>query len=106
MKPVELIVTIRLHDLVDEIARAPKIVQDAIVGDNADDLMRQLARSMLCRVSHDAALPVVLKALAAVGAPATIDELTQRLAAAREARAREQGETSPTPESKPQGATS
>ena len=83
-KPVELIVTNEIHDLAALIERRPAGEQSNAV---TPDLMQAVARRLLCSISHDAGLPVVLKLLEAAGVCGGLDGLSQRLTSAREARA-------------------
>ena len=92
-KPVCLIVTNRMHETAEEAEKLKavpildgKLVEAELASDKFAD---GLARALLCRISHEAGLAVVLKALAAAGAPCTLDEIRAQFAAVRDARARE-----------------
>lgn len=80
-KPVDLIIANRLHETAERLASVP---QALLTVARPEQLSAELARALLCAVSHDAALPLVLKALAVAGAPSTLDEIAQRLQAARD----------------------
>lgn len=56
-----------------------------------------VARHLLCQIAHTAAEPVILKALAAIGAPATPEELRQAIYSARDAMRHEAGAPSAAP---------
>lgn len=90
MKPVDLIVAVDLHDLAQRLSvlstqgpLAPlyrKALEDeALLAENA-------ARSLLIAIALHAHLPHVLRALAAAGAPSSLDEIGARLRAVRDAR--------------------
>lgn len=94
-KPVCLIVTNRMHEAAEEAERLTaipvldaKLVEEQLGGDK---FAEGLARALLCRISHEAGLAPVLKALAAAGAPCSLDEIRAQFAAVRDARAREAG---------------
>lgn len=94
-KPVCLIVTNRMHEAAEEAERLKaipvldaKLVEEKLASDTFAD---GLARALLCRISHEAGPSVVLKALAAAGAPCSFAEIMAQFAAVREARAREAG---------------
>ncbi len=84
--PVDLIIATDLHAIADHHASNASLHQMArtIVPDYEAMLADHIARSFLCRIAHNAHLPVVLKALAAAGAPAEEAELLARYRAVRE----------------------
>jgi len=78
-KPIDLIVA--------EIAHAGGALLFAAERAGRDDngLPEAIARRMLCDIAHDASIAKVLRALATMGGPSSLDEVTQRLQAARDA---------------------
>lgn len=99
MKPVELVIQNTLHEVASRIEIVPRPARDDFV--TRGDVGDQVARLLLCRLAHDAALPVVLKALAAIGGPATANETAQRLRAVLDQR---HAQTAPPPAA-PEGST-
>lgn len=106
-KPLELIIANVTHELVEDMGdkknlgnvianifkdKAPPEIRDKMEAQRKCAATESFARNLLCSISHNAALPVVLKALAAMGAPAAEDEIWARLESAREAQRREAGE--------------
>lgn len=85
-KPVELITTTVLHDIADTIERNSA---DDIAKVDFEALHGEIARKLLCNISHDAGLPAVVKALEAVGVCGGIDGIGRRLTSVRETRAAE-----------------
>lgn len=81
-KNVDLIVATIAHRVMGDVVL---FEQEAAKPVPLDELAVHVARKLLCEISHDAAPSVVLFALGAIGGPATLDEVTQRLQAAREA---------------------
>lgn len=87
MKPIDLIVANVMHESADREREAEPIV--AIVkklsrhmpGVSVDDMMGEFsadtARVLLTRIAREAPLSHVLKALAAVGAPSSIDMINE-----------------------------
>lgn len=81
MKPVDLIIANTLHDIagaaVEASQRSGKTTGEILTGShvNAD----AIARDMLRRISNEAPIPAVIKALAAAGGPVHTSEVTQRL---------------------------
>lgn len=103
-KPVELIVANAVHDIASRTtALPPELIALAAGAENRDPVAEACARHLLCALAHDAALPVILRALAATGAPATIADLAQRLTAVRDA-ARNQAGAPPLTAGSPQGS--
>jgi hypothetical protein len=80
MKPVDLIVTNAMHDFAEAVRN---VAPDRIDADHA-------LRILLCKISHDASMPAVSAALAAVAAPATTADFMAQLQSVRERR-HEQG---------------
>lgn len=89
-KPIGLITANVIHEAADQVARLPEPLAE--LARDAANLNSAIARELLCTISHDAALPVVLRALAAVDAPATLEEIAARMTAARELQAKDNGE--------------
>jgi len=81
MKPVELIVTNSFHALVEQLRACPGPLTPARVRQEFSDA---IARDILCSVAKQAGLRHVLAALAAAGAPATLDEISDRFQAAHD----------------------
>ncbi len=81
MRPIELIVQNVLHDLAAETAKLPKAILEAA---SPGTLEEAIARGILCKISHDGRLDLVLKAIAAAGGPADAGELSARFKAVQE----------------------
>ena len=94
MKPVDLIVANVMHEVADELRRVQAIVDDLTkkagmiqsVQPPFDQIYRDVARSLLCNISHDADLSVVFSALAACKAPATAEMISEGLQAVQDMR--------------------
>ena len=90
MKPVELIISNRTHDVasrferISEDERAQAREQMA-----SDQFNEQLARQLLCDISHSAGMPRVWAALQAAAGIASIDSIKARVTAAHDAQRRE-----------------
>lgn len=103
-KPIDLIVAEAMHDYARRMQNARAILsamQDASAlrigghkgtGSVASEAKRigidlnvELARTLLCQISHNAKIADVLKALAACGAPDTLELLGEGLKAVEEA---------------------
>lgn len=80
-KPVDLITSNSLFETLKEVAKLPSLIQEIAP---KDQISEAAARRLLCTISHEADLSLVLKALGSIGAPATLDELDRRLTAMRE----------------------
>lgn len=78
-KPVDLIVADIAH------AGGALLFASERAGRDDSGLPGAIARRMLCEIAHDASITKVLFALGAIGGPASIGEVTQRLQAARDA---------------------
>lgn len=104
MKPVELTIANTVHDTAEAIESLPIPGAAAV---DIDAIAKSLARTMLCRLAHDAADHLVLRALAALGAPCTHEALAQRLRLALDNRATERRDTpaDPIPEATHEGGT-
>lgn len=90
MKPIDLIVVNFTHAIASAMTMAPLEASAMLLDpEKRDEAMRSALRQMLCNVAHDASDAMVAKALAAVGAPTSADELHQRITAAGEAQRRE-----------------
>lgn len=89
-KPVELIIANTVHDAAEQMARN-KLLFDTVQADPGA-VHEAIARKLLCSLSHDAALSMVLRALGAVGGPATLSDIGARLVAARDAQSAESNE--------------
>lgn len=81
-KSVDLIVATIAHRVMDDVVRFEQATTQPVP---LDELASGVARKLLCEISHDAAPSIVLFALGAIGGPASLEEITQRLQAAREA---------------------
>jgi hypothetical protein len=86
-KPVELLLTNALYDIVIHINGLP---EQAVAGMTAEKLAESTARTMAMAVAQLAAPAAVFKMLAAVGGPAGEDEVHRRVCAVREASMRPQ----------------
>lgn len=93
-KPVGLIVANRIHDTA---SRFGALSAEKAAGVDREALRMSIARTILCDISHEAALPKVLAALAAADGPSTLDEIDQRIAAALDLQRAEAGQTRPSP---------
>jgi hypothetical protein len=91
-KPVDLIVATTMH----EALRAVKEFE-AIKGiiakfgtfkqDDVPDMNAEIARKLLCSISHDAHISKIYEALKAVGAPCSADDIKESIKAVRERQA-------------------
>lgn len=88
--PVDLVVATEMSRIAEQLAELPPMLTGP-AQTNDPKFREATARELLCRVSHEAALRHVLAALAAVGAPASLDAISQRLQAARDVQRRETG---------------
>ncbi|MFN3625830.1 MAG: hypothetical protein ACK4TP_17440 [Hyphomicrobium sp.] len=80
-KPIDLIVANIAHS-------GGLLLQGAArLGIDADGLAEAIARKILCEIAHDASPTKVLFALGAIGGPASLEDVAQRLQAARDAAA-------------------
>ena len=97
MTTVDLITANVVSGLADTICSSAALVKSAREGSAPCDtsLIESGLRDVLCKVAHKAALPRVLVALAAAGAPASVDEFRARLIAAID---RQQAEAGVAPE--------
>lgn len=85
MKPVDLIVSTIIHANAGRLESLPEGVREAALAKcSLQDVAVEIGRKLLCEIAYEAPLPAVMKALEAAGAPATIEEIAQRFAAARE----------------------
>lgn len=86
-KPVDLIVANVLHDATGVEREVSSVKSDGKALYD-DDMRRTLqeatARRLLMDIADQAALPNVLRALAAVGAPSRIEDIAEGIAAIRE----------------------
>lgn len=90
MKPIELIVANRVHVLAYAVERfSPENRAEYAVPERRRLALEDQLRHVLCDLAHEASLAAVCRALAAVGAPATCEELSMRIEAAREIQRRE-----------------
>jgi hypothetical protein len=97
-KPIDLIVANELHRIAEAIEKMPPVLR---AGTTAADFKTEVARQVLCKISHEASVAAVVRALEAVGVCGGVDGLAQRLAAVQESRAEERraaGEPEPTPQ--------
>lgn len=81
-RPVELIsadVTFKILDACRRYERAHNVKV------TPEQVAEDLARNLLCSIGHEAHPEFVFRALAAIGAPASVDECARRLQAALEA---------------------
>lgn len=96
-KPIDLIVANVMHETVDTLkaglSLGAKFV--AVLGvdkppDRTAEIMADpenqevIVRYLLCQIAHQAALPRVLDALKAVGAPCSLDDIREGFTAAKE----------------------
>lgn len=84
MKPVELVVTNTLYDALETVSGVGKQVPSSVYEKLVDQLLNGdggevVTRRLLCEIAHGTSISTVLKALAAVGGPSTIDEVTRRM---------------------------
>lgn len=99
-KPIDLIVADTMHDYARRMQNARAILsamQEASHGRSGGgsvaseakrigiDVNVEIARTLLCQISHNAKIADVLKALSACGAPATLELLGEGLKAVEEA---------------------
>lgn len=99
-KPIDLIVAEAMHAYAERTATARQILQEMrkskpsyhsgkslseAAADVGIDIREELARGLLCSISHNAKIADVLKALAAVGAPSTLDFIADGLKAVEDA---------------------
>lgn len=93
-KPIELIASNVTYDILEKMGELEKFIQ--ATGQKREikacDVADGYARSLLCQISHLGAMPIVLKALEAIGAPSSESEIWARLEAAKEQQRRECGE--------------
>lgn len=92
-KPIDLIVANELHRIAEAIEKMPPVLR---AGTTAADFKTEVARQVLCKISHEASVAAVVRALEAVGVCGGVDGLAQRLAAVQESRA--SGEPEPAPQ--------
>lgn len=87
-KPVELVLANTLHEDLSKIETLPEPIRSAAArgGPSRGSLVEGIARSALCRIAHDVPIAVVLRALAAAGAPGTLAEVEARIAAVEDQR--------------------
>lgn len=98
-KPIDLIVAETMHRYASNMQTArmflkemreakPDLHQgrtfDEAVRHIGIDVREELARTLLCKIAHDARVGDVLKALQSVGAPATLDFIADGLKAVEE----------------------
>ena len=82
MKPVELVVTNTLYEILSNIETLPPEIQDKVKASTyLTDNAGYVARHILLEISQSASLPIVYKALAAINAPSTPDEISHRMQA-------------------------
>jgi len=98
-KPIDLIVANELHRIAEAIEKMPPVLR---AGSTTADFKAEVARQVLCKISHEASAAAVVRALESVGVCGGVDGLAQRLAAVQESRAEERraaGEPEPAPQS-------
>ncbi len=85
MKPVDLIVANAVHEAAILIRRSTdddlKKLSDPA---QREEIVRHNMRHLLNNLAYEAPMPAVMRALAAMGAPATPHDLWERIAAAGE----------------------
>jgi hypothetical protein len=74
-KPVDLIVTNKLHSVAEAFQLAPRQMREAA---DLSRLADETMRGLLCSIAHDARPEVVAKALAAIGVPGGVDAIRER----------------------------
>ncbi len=97
-KPIELITSNVTYDILEKMNAVEALI-DQLPGKRAVkpcDVADGFARSLLCQIAHLGAMHAVLKALEALGAPSSEDEIWARLEAAKEQQRRECGEIATT----------
>ena len=77
-KPIDLIVANELHRIAEAIEKMPPVLR---AGTTAADFKTEVARQVLCKISHEASAAAVVRALESVGVCGGVDGLAQRLAA-------------------------
>lgn len=88
-RPAELVIQNALYNCLPKIRRAEEVAEKIRqAGHEAtlptDSLAEGVARAMLCAISHETSMSLVLKLLASVGGPSDLASVTQMLQAARE----------------------
>lgn len=90
-KPVALVVANRVHTIQGMIAQLrPEQLRAFEANAQRVPALEEQLRQILCDIAHEATLAVVVKALAAAGAPSSVAELDQMLQAARDQMMREE----------------
>lgn len=92
-KPISLIVANVMHNVSDEIGKLDdmingvrKIIPGSAKFERPKSLNVDIARSLLCRIAHEARDDLVFKALEAVGAPASVEMIEEGLQAVKDAK--------------------
>lgn len=106
-KPVDLIIANSIHDAlarlveaqtqlaasIDSLGKSGLIPPDQMPTMrnlfDVPELPEEIARTLLCRIAHEAHLALVLKALGSVGGPSGIEQVKGRVRSAHEAMQRE-----------------
>ena len=86
MKPVELVITNSLYESMGKVQEAtsglPALLQHRLLSELCSiSAAETVARACLCDIAHNVAIKDVLRALAIVGGPSTLDEISQRMTA-------------------------
>lgn len=92
MKPVSLLTANAINESAEITRTRPDAWQDAQA---ADSICDATARKLLCNVAHEATMPMIWRALAAIDAPATRVDIMARINSAAEGLREEMGEASP-----------
>lgn len=106
-KPVDLIIANSIHEALARLIEAQEQVaasleslgKSGLIPESSmptmknifdvPELPEEIARALLCRISHEAHLSLVLKALGSVGGPSGLEQVKDRLQSARDAIQRE-----------------
>jgi hypothetical protein len=88
-KPIDLVVANLMHEISREIVIAMAFVKDVTKRELQIDTMdkqlaNQIARKLLCEISHEANISHVYAALKAVGAPHSVADIKEGLQAVKE----------------------
>lgn len=87
-KPIDLIVANTMHESVSAVAQLRTIegLISRLGGKTVDDfnVHNEIARKLLCSISHEADMAKVFVALLAVGAPCTAEDIAEGLRAVKE----------------------
>jgi hypothetical protein len=86
MKPVQLVVTNTFYEIMSIVTGVGEKYGAVVPDHTAAD---PIARSILVKIATGCSLPVVMKALAAIGGPETLDDIIRQYVSTQEAIARE-----------------